>query len=87
MKISDVKQELMSELKLIWNNKDFVCGAMSNAGSEAAWKKMLDYIQTAKKHGESVSSDEILLMSLDIGKTDSQIELVSRRKSVKIAVL
>ncbi len=84
---SDVKTELISELKMIWNNKDFVCGAMSNAGSEAAWKKMLDYIQTAKRHGESVSSDEILLMSLDVGNTDSQIERVSQRKSVKIAML
>ena len=87
MMTSDVKKELMSELKMIWNNKDFVCGAMSNAGSEAAWKEMLDYIQTAKSRGESVSSDEILLMSLDIGDTGLEKKSIVARKSAKIAML
>ena len=43
----------MTELKQIWDNKDFVCGAMSNASTEENWLYMLDYIKESKKTGRA----------------------------------
>ena len=61
-------KELVKELRGIWDDKDFVRGAMNNAGREAAWKKMLDYILIAKQNGDEVTSDDILLLSLVLGE-------------------
>ena len=47
--MNNLKKELMTELKQIWDNKDFVCGAMSNASTEENWLYMLDYIKKSKK--------------------------------------
>ena len=80
-----VKNRLVHELKEIYDNKDFVCGAVSNAGDEKAWEVMLDFIKTARQQGEALSSDDILLLSLDLGeefrKSDKQ------KKGLKIAML
>ena len=50
----------------IYDNKDFVCGVVSNAGYEHAWSILLDYIRTAKQLGEDLSTDNLLLLSLDL---------------------
>ena len=55
---------LMSLLKEIDDDHDFVCGAMSNAATEEAWQKLIDFIQTAKQQGDPVSADDILALSL-----------------------
>lgn len=62
--MSNTGKELMQLLKEIYNNKDFVCGAMSVAGSEDAWEKMRDYIMCARENGHQVTSDDILALSL-----------------------
>ncbi len=80
--MKNIKKELINELKLIWDNKDFVCGAMSNAGSEKAWEEMLEYIQNANESGEKVTSDEILLLSLDLSN-DKQ----KNNRGIKVAML
>lgn len=55
---------IMSLLKEIDDDHDFVCGAMSNAATEEAWQKLIDFIQTAKQQGDPVSADDILALSL-----------------------
>lgn len=72
----DKKKELIKELRSIRDDKDFVCGAMSNAGTEKAWEVMLDVIQMARAQGEDLSSDEVLLLSLELGD-----EYLSKSKS------
>ena len=62
--LSATGKTLMSLLKEIDDDHDFVCGSMSNAVTESAWKKMIDFIQTAKQQGDSISTDDILALSL-----------------------
>ena len=44
-----IRQELMIELKNIYNDKDFVFSTLDIAKTEHAWHTLLDFIQTAKK--------------------------------------
>lgn len=62
--MSDIKTELMQQLKEIYDDHDFICGTMCNCGNEEAWKEMYDYISNAKAHNKEITSDEILLLSL-----------------------
>lgn len=64
--MSEIKKELIKELKEIWDNKDFVCGAICNAGTEESMEEMYNYIINAKESSEEITSDEILLMSLGL---------------------
>ncbi len=63
----DVRIRLVGELKNIWDDRDFVNGVMTNAGSEELWGKILDYILMSKRRGEPATSDEILYLSLKLG--------------------
>ena len=65
--MKNIERKLMQTLKNIYDDHDFVCGAMSNAGTREAWTKMYEYITYAKEHGYSVTSDEILSLSLVLG--------------------
>ena len=64
--MSEIKKELIKELKEIWDNKDFVCGAICNAGTEESIEEMYNYIINAKESSEEITSDEILLVSLGL---------------------
>ncbi len=64
--MNGTRTELIKELRGIWDNKDFVCGAISNAGTEDAWEEMYDYIMKKKKSEKIITSDEILLLSLEL---------------------
>ena len=55
-------------LREIYDERDFVCGTMSNCGGEEAWKKMYQFITYANDHNESISSDDVLALSLILGK-------------------
>ena len=79
------KRELVRELKRIRDDKDFVCGAMSNAGSDKAWEVMLDYIKMARRRGDELTSDTILLLSLDLAEEYKQSWTSSAIR--KVAVL
>ncbi len=57
----------MNELKKIYDDHDFVCGTMSNCGSEEAWDKMLSFILYSKKHNKELNPDDILALSLSLG--------------------
>lgn len=59
-----IRLQLMRELKFIYDNKDFVCGVTSIAGSGEIWQELLDYIYLVRKDGEEVSSDNIQLLAL-----------------------
>jgi len=68
--MSEIKKELIKELKEIWDNKDFVCGAICNAGTEESMEEMYNYIINAKESGEEITSDEILLVSLGLSSNN-----------------
>ena len=81
-------KKLMELLKNIYNDHDFVCGTMSNCGSEDAWKKMYDYISYANEHGETVTSDDVLALSLVLGdKKEVGKGLFSKHKRSLVASL
>lgn len=69
--MNDIKSRLISLLKKIYDNHDFVCGTMSNCGTEDAWKELYDYITYAKDQNKTITSDEILLLSLHLGEKKS----------------
>jgi len=58
---------LMNELKKIYDDHDFVCGTMSNCGSEEAWDKMLSFILYSNEHNKDLNPDDILALSLSLG--------------------
>ncbi len=80
------KKELVKRLKQIWDDRDFVCGAMSNAGSEKAWQVMLEYIEEAERLGRTVTSDEILLLSLDLGEEFDNNRISSTGRKIAAAM-
>lgn len=65
--LSNTAKQLISELEKIWDDQDFILCVMSNAKSEDARGKLLDYIHMAKRMGDSVTSDDMLVLSLTIG--------------------
>ncbi len=78
----------MKELKNIYDDHDFVCGTMSNCGGEDAWRRILDFITFAKGHGETVTSDDVLALSLSLGeKNDMGEQWYSKHKKTMIASL
>ena len=66
--MTDAGKELMRLLKEIDDDRDFVCGVMSNCGGEDAWDKMHDYITFARDQGERITSDDIVALSLSLGE-------------------
>ena len=78
---SNVKADLVRELRQIYDNKDFVIGVVSNAGGETAWREMLDFILTAKDRGDYISSDDLLMLSVKMHReeTDNRFHI---KKSV-----
>ena len=82
---SEVKSELIRELRNIYENKDCVCGVVSNAGYEHAWSRILDYIKTAKSLGEPLSSDNLLLLSLEL--RDEEEKQSNRHFKASVAML
>ena len=86
--MKDIDRDLMQLLKSIYDDHDFVCGAMSNAGSRDARIKMHDYICYAKEHGHNVTSDDILALSLILGnESNSQIVKVNAERCVTSVAL
>ena len=66
--MTETGKRLMSLLRGIYDDDDFVCGTMSNCGGEAAWEKMLAFIMVANERGEPVTSDDVLALSLVLGE-------------------
>ena len=76
--MKECKKELMTLLREIYDDHDFVCGAMSNSGGEDGWKKMIDYIHFAKQNNKNITSDDILALSLVLGdEEDSKSSRIS----------
>lgn len=65
--MKDVGKKLMTTLKDIYDNHDYVCGIMSNCGGDMAWEELYDIIMYAKEHNEVLTSDDILALSLTLG--------------------
>ncbi|MBO6149122.1 MAG: hypothetical protein J6O55_07275 [Lachnospiraceae bacterium] len=65
--MGEIGKRLMVLLKNIYDNHDFVCGAMSNCAVKGGWEKMYNIITLAKKQGDIITADGILALSLKIG--------------------
>ena len=66
--MTDTGKKLMSMLKTIYDDHDFICGTMSNCGGDLAWGNLYDIIVYAKEHDEVLTSDDILALSLTLGE-------------------
>ena len=65
---SQTVKRLMPALKRFYNNRDFVCGTICNCRDEEGRKILLDFIEEAERRGDKHSSDDILLLSVIIGR-------------------
>ena len=86
--MTETGKKLMTLLKEIYDDHDFVCGTMSNCGGEEAWEKMYKHIVFAHEHGEQITSDEVLALSLFLGaESGSNTGWGKKRKSAIVASL
>ena len=84
--MSETGKKLMNLLKEIYNDHDFVCGTMSNCGEEG-WKKMCEYINFARENGKTVTSDEVLALSLVLGDGEKNENGVFSANSPIVAMI
>lgn len=64
MPLEGTSEKLFSALRALYNNRDFVVGAMSYARSDEDRKKLLDYIE----NGEDVTAESVLLLALHLSQ-------------------
>lgn len=64
MPLEGTSEKLFSALRALYNNRDFVVGAMSYARSDEDRKKLLDYIE----NGEDVTPESVLLLALHLSQ-------------------
>ena len=57
-----IKRELFEKLKLLYKDKDFVYGVMSNVHHDEDRKTIIDYLD----HSEDVSVEQTILLSLKL---------------------
>lgn len=62
MENKEIKRKLFDKLKEIYNDKDFVCGVISNTKTDEERQVIIDYIDK----GEDVTSDKITLLGLNL---------------------
>ena len=67
MPLEGTSEKLFSALRSLYNNRDFVVGAMSYARSDEDRKKLLDYIE----NGEDVTVESILLLALHLSQSQT----------------
>ena len=78
------KNELIIELKKIRDDHDFIVGAVSIAGSEPVYEKMLEHIHEAKRSDMNITSDDILAMAFSLRE---KIDESKSAKRIAVAVL
>lgn len=83
-----IRKKLMAELKNIYDDKDFVCSTSSILGNERNRKKMLEFLQAAKERGEDVTSDDVLLMAMEMREEeDNRRGSRGKKRYVRAAML
>ena len=70
--INEAERELMKRLKLIWNDKDFVCGVMSGLRQANKVDKLLEFLIMAERRGEKYTSDQITALTITLRKQRNQ---------------
>ncbi len=81
-----IRQELMIELKNIYNDKDFVFSTLDIAKTEHAWHTLLDFIQTAKKQGDTLTSDNIQLAAIHLRDEEDKKSQERIKRKVTAAI-
>ncbi|BAK46032.1 ribonuclease HI [Clostridium sp. SY8519] len=66
--LSETGKKLADKLKQLYDNPDYICGVMSNAPGDENWKVLLNYMDTAERLSEAVTSDDILALSVALGE-------------------
>lgn len=75
--MNDTRKRLMILLREIYDDRDFVCGAVCNAVNEKQWKKMITFIEEARNAGRLPTSDDILALSVILGEeADAEKQVV-----------
>ena len=84
----NIKMLLFSELKRIWNNRDFVYGTISIAGCKENWIELLNYIHMSESDGDLISSDDIQLLAIALRREyDKKQDIGLLKRNVAAAVL
>lgn len=61
--MKETQDRLLQDLKALWNDKDFIIGVASDVWeSKEKMMKVIDYLE----HGENVTTDQVILLSLEL---------------------
>ncbi len=68
MGLSETGKRLADMLIEISDDRAFIMGVMGSSPNDEAWSKIIDFITIAKRRGDKISTDDLLLLSYKIGK-------------------
>lgn len=71
MALSKMGEVLSSKLRTISADGDFIIGILSNIKSDEARTKMVDFIDIAKRRGDELTTDDLIMLSLILAKENS----------------
>lgn len=81
--IKNVRENLTTELKKIYDDEDFIRGTIAIARSENTMKTLLDFIKEAYRRDDAVTSDEIIKLTMYLRDKED----VSREKRKIVAAM
>lgn len=79
MALSKMGEDLANKLKTISQDEDFIIGILSNIKSDAERGKMIDFIDIAKRRGDELTTDDLVMLSLILAKENNDNKQSSRR--------
>lgn len=72
--LTETENLLMGELRNIYNNRDFVVGVMSDIPGKKEQNIMLDFISTAKKRGDKITSEHLICLAIALKRKKNRKE-------------
>lgn len=76
MEDKSIKRELFEKLRLLYNEKDFVYGVMSNVHNDEDRKHIIDYLNDS----DNVSVEQTILLSLKLTQRRKNNEKAHKEK-------
>ena len=76
---NDVRKELATELKRIYNDKDFVYGVLAILNTGEHMQIMIDFIRESKENRDVITSDNIIILAMKLAEDDTIVKNTKRQ--------
>ena len=70
--ISETERKLMKRLKIIWNDRNFVCGVMSGLRQANRVDNMLEFLLMAERREEKYTPEQVMALTITLRKQGNQ---------------